>query len=156
MKIKLIVIGKTDESFIIEGIDKYVKRLKHYVSFEIITIPDVKQGSKQNIEKQKEEEGKLILQKAENDYLVLLDENGKHYTSEEFSGFLQKKMNSGIQSLTFVVGGPFGFSDEIYSLAKEKLSLSKMTFSHQMIRLFFVEQLYRGFTIIKGEKYHHK
>lgn len=156
MKIKLIVIGKTDESFLIEGIEKYTKRLKHYVPFEMIVLPDVKQGSKQIIDKQKEEEGKMILSKMENDYLVLLDEKGKEFSSEEFGGFLQKKMNSGIQTLTFVVGGPFGFSDEVYSKAKEKVSLSKMTFSHQMIRLFFTEQLYRGFTIIKGEKYHHK
>jgi len=156
MKIKLVVIGKTDESFLMEGIEKYTKRLKHYVPFEMIVLPDVKQGSKQVIEKQKEEEGKMILSKIENDYLVLLDENGKEFGSEEFAGFLQKKMNSGIQTLTFVVGGPFGFSEEVYSKAKEKVSLSKMTFSHQMIRLFFTEQLYRGFTIIKGEKYHHK
>jgi 23S rRNA (pseudouridine1915-N3)-methyltransferase len=156
MKIKLIVIGKTDESFLIEGIEKYTKRLKHYVSFELIVLPDVKQGSKQIIEKQKEEEGKMILSKIDNDYLILLDENGKEFSSEDFAGFLQKKMNAGIQTLAFVVGGPFGFSEEMYSKAKEKVSLSKMTFSHQMIRLFFTEQLYRGFTIIKGEKYHHK
>jgi 23S rRNA (pseudouridine1915-N3)-methyltransferase len=156
MKIKLIVIGKTDESFLIEGIEKYTKRLKHYVPFEMIVLPDVKQGSKQIIEKQKEEEGKMILSKIDNDYLILLDENGKEFSSEDFAGFLQKKMNAGIQTLAFVVGGPFGFSEEMYSKAKEKVSLSKMPFSHQMIRLFFTEQLYRGFTIIKGEKYHHK
>lgn len=156
MKFRLIVVGKTDEEFISEGIDKYIKRIKHYAPFEIITIPDLKQGYKLNVEKQKEEEGKLILQKSENDYLILLDENGKEMSSEEFAGFLQKKMNAGIQSISFVVGGPFGFSKEVYSQAKEKLSLSRMTFSHQMVRLFFVEQLYRGFTIIKGEKYHHK
>lgn len=157
MKIKLLVVGKTDESFVEEGIEKYLKRLKHYISFEIIVLPDVKQGSKLNTEKLKEEEGKLILQKLENsDQVVLLDEKGKNFSSEEFAGFLQKKMNGGFPTLVFIVGGAFGFSKEVYKRANEQLSLSKMTFSHQMVRLFFTEQLYRAFTIIKGEKYHHK
>jgi 23S rRNA (pseudouridine1915-N3)-methyltransferase len=157
MKIKLIVIGKTDEDYINEGIKKFIARLKHYVNFEIIVIPDIKQGSKLNIEKLREEEGKLILQKLENsDHVVLLDEKGKNYSSEEFAGFLQKKMNSGLSNLIFIIGGPFGFSPEVYKRSNEQLSLSKMTFSHQMVRLFFTEQLYRAFTIIKGEKYHHK
>lgn len=157
MKIKLLVVGKTDEGFIEEGIEKYLKRLKHYISFEIATLPDVKQGSKLNIEKLKEEEGKLILQKLEtSDQVILLDEKGKNFSSEEFAGFLQKKMNGGFSSLVFIVGGAFGFSEDVYKRANEQLSLSKMTFSHQMVRLFFTEQLYRAFTIIKGEKYHHK
>lgn len=157
MKIKLLTVGKTDERFIEEGIEKYFKRLKHYINFEIIALPDVKQGSKLNMEKLKEEEGKLILQKIESsDQLILLDEKGKGLTSEEFAGFLQKKMNAGLPALIFVVGGAFGFSEEVYKRANEQLSLSKMTFSHQMVRLFFTEQLYRAFTIIKGEKYHHK
>lgn len=157
MKIKLLTVGKTDERFIEEGIEKYLNRLKHYINFEIITLPDVKQGSKLNMEKLKEEEGKLILQKIESsDQLILLDEKGKSLTSEEFSVFLQKKMNAGFPNLFFVVGGAFGFSEEVYKRANEQLSLSKMTFSHQMVRLFFTEQLYRAFTIIKGEKYHHK
>jgi 23S rRNA (pseudouridine1915-N3)-methyltransferase len=157
MKIKLLVVGKTDESYIIEGIDKYLKRLKHYINFEIITLPDSKQGSKLQIEKLKEEEGKLLLQKIEtSDQVVLLDEKGKDLTSEDFAGFLQKKMNAGFPCLVFIVGGPFGFSPEVYKRANDQVSLSKMTFSHQMVRLFFTEQLYRAFTIIKGEKYHHK
>lgn len=157
MKIKLLVVGKTDEGFILEGIDKYLKRLKHYISFEIIVLPDAKQGSKPNIEKLKEDEGRMILQKIDApDQVVLLDEKGKSFTSEEFAGFIQKKMNGGFSSLVFVVGGAFGFSEEVYKRANDQLSLSKMTFSHQMVRLFFTEQLYRAFTIIKGEKYHHK
>ena len=157
MKIKLLVVGKTDESFVEEGIEKYLKRLKHYIQFEIITIADVKQGSKLPIEKLKEEEGKLILQKIENaDQVILLDENGKNFTSEEFADFLQKKMNSGVSTLVFIIGGAFGFSEQVYQRANEKIALSQITFSHQMVRLFFTEQLYRGFTIIKGEKYHHQ
>jgi 23S rRNA (pseudouridine1915-N3)-methyltransferase len=157
MKIKLITIGKTDEKYLKEGIDKYLKRLKHYISFEIMELPDIKQGSKFLPEKLKEEEGKLFLSKIEsNDYVILLDEHGKEYTSVEFSGLLQKKMNMGLSNLIFLIGGPFGFSEEIYQRASEKLSLSKMTFSHQMIRLFYTEQLYRAFTILKGEKYHHE
>lgn len=157
MKVKLLVIGKTDEDYLIEGIEKYLKRLNHYIDFELTVIPDVKQGGKLNPEKLKEEEGKLILSKLEsNDILVLLDENGKLLSSVEFADFFQKKMNVATSKLVFVVGGPFGFSPEVYKRAKEKISLSKMTFSHQMIRLLFVEQIYRAFTIIKGEKYHHQ
>ncbi|MCB9361066.1 MAG: 23S rRNA (pseudouridine(1915)-N(3))-methyltransferase RlmH [Flavobacteriales bacterium] len=156
MKIKLIVIGKTDESYLKEGIDKYLKRLRHYISFEMIVLNDVSVGKKTNIILQKDLEGKLILEKVNlNDYLVLLDENGEQYTSINFSKYIQKRMNAG-NDLVFVIGGPFGFSEEIYSRANAKLSLSKMTFSHQMIRLFFIEQTYRAFTILKGEKYHHQ
>ncbi|WP_045458515.1 23S rRNA (pseudouridine(1915)-N(3))-methyltransferase RlmH [Sporocytophaga myxococcoides] len=156
MKIKLLVVGKTEEDFMNEGIDKYISRLKHYISFEFITIPDVKGGSKLTTLKLKEEEGKLILAKVTaGDQLILLDEKGKDFSSREFSGFIQKKMNSGAQALIFVIGGAFGFSDEVYEKAKDQISLSKMTFSHQMVRLFFTEQLYRAFTILKGEKYHH-
>ncbi len=156
MKIKLIAIGKTDEAYLLEGIEKYLKRLKHYIAVELLVLPDVKIGSKPNPDKIKEEEGKLILQKLENsDVLVLLDEGGKSFTSEKFAEYLQKKMNTVAGNLVFVIGGPFGFSEEIYTKAQEKLSLSAMTFSHQMVRLFFTEQLYRAFTIIKGEKYHH-
>lgn len=156
MKIKLIAIGKTDEAYLKEGIEKYLNRLKHYIAVEILIIPDLKQGSKPNIEKTKADEGLLILQKIDNnDHLVLLDEGGKAYTSSDFSIYFQKKMNVLSGNLVFVIGGPFGFSNEVYARAQEKLSLSSMTFSHQMIRLFFVEQLYRAYTIIKGEKYHH-
>jgi len=155
MKIKLLVIGKTDEAYLTEGIGKFFKRITHYVNYEMEVIGDVKQGSKLNAEKLKEEEGKLILKKINsNDQVVLLDEKGHTFNSRQFSGFLQKKLNGGA-NLVFVVGGPFGFSKEVYERANEKISLSSMTFSHQMIRLFFSEQLYRAFTILKGEKYHH-
>lgn len=155
MKIKLIVIGRTDESYLKDGITKYLERLKHYVNFEFIILNDIKLGKKANIILQKEMEGKLILEKVNlNDFLVLLDENGEQFTSMNFSNYIQKRMNAG-NDLIFVVGGPFGFSEEIYSRANAKISLSKMTFSHQMVRLFFVEQIYRAFTILKGEKYHH-
>lgn len=154
MKIKLIVIGKTDEKYLQEGITKYLDRLKHYVSFEIVFINDVKMGNKLNAGIQKEKEGKLFLSKIQsNDFVVLLDEKGKSLTSVEYADFLQKRMNVS-HDVVFLIGGPFGFSQEIYDRANDKLSLSKMTFSHQMVRLFFVEQLYRAFTIIKGEKYH--
>jgi 23S rRNA (pseudouridine1915-N3)-methyltransferase len=152
---KLIAIGKTDEAFLVEGIEKYLKRLKHYVSFEIMVLNDVKTGKKLNIELQKEQEGRAILEKVQsNETLILLDENGKEFTSVGFANFLQKKLNAG-NNLIFVIGGPFGFSTEVYQRADAQLALSKLTFSHQMVRLFFVEQLYRAFTIIKGEKYHH-
>ncbi len=155
MKMKLIAIGKTDEAFLVEGIEKYLKRLKHYVSFEIMVLNDVKTGKKLNIELQKEQEGRAILEKVQsNETLILLDENGKEFTSVGFANFLQKKLNAG-NNLVFVIGGPFGFSTEVYQRADAQLALSKLTFSHQMVRLFFVEQLYRAFTIIKGEKYHH-
>ncbi|WP_026463585.1 23S rRNA (pseudouridine(1915)-N(3))-methyltransferase RlmH [Adhaeribacter aquaticus] len=157
MKIKLIAIGKTDEKFLEEGIEKYLKRLKHYHSFELIIIPDIKQGSKFISDNLKEAEGKLILQKVqEGDFVILLDEKGKTFTSSEFAVFLQKKLNTVTTNLIFVIGGAFGFSPAVYERANEKISLSKMTFSHQMVRLFFTEQLYRGFTILRGEKYHHE
>lgn len=156
MKIKLITIGKTDEQYLLEGIDKYISRLKHYVSFELTVISDLKMGKKANLELQKEKEGEEILQRiAKNEYVVLLDENGENYNSIAFSNYLQKRMNAGLD-LVFVIGGPFGFSKRIYERANAKMALSKMTFSHQMVRLFFIEQLYRGFTILKGEKYHHQ
>lgn len=155
MKIKLIVIGKTDEAYLSEGIKKYFDRVKHYCSFELQTIPDVKLGKKNNVKIQKEKEGELILkQLKKSDFLILLDEKGIEYNSVGFSHFLQKRMNTGMD-ITFVIGGPFGFSDGIYERANNKLAISQMTFSHQMIRLLFVEQLYRSFTILKGEKYHH-
>ncbi len=155
MKIKLIVIGKTDEAFLDEGIEKYLKRLKHYHSVEFIVIPDLKQAGKYTADKLKEAEGKLILGKVqEGDHLILLDEKGKSFTSQEFAAFLQKKLNAVTTNLVFAVGGAFGFSPEVYARANDKISLSKMTFTHQMVRLFFFEQLYRGFTILRGEKYH--
>ena len=155
MKIKLITIGKTDESYLKVGIDKYVSRLKHYVDFEIKEIPDLKMGKKQNTSIQKELEGKEILKFiTKSDFVVLLDEKGREFSSRVYSQFIQKRMNAGL-NLVFVIGGPFGFSDEVYAKANQKIALSQMTFSHQMVRLFFTEQLYRSFSILKGEKYHH-
>ena len=157
MKIKLLAIGKTDNKQLIQLIDEYQKRLKHYIKFELEIIPDIKNVKNLSEVQQKEKEGELILNKLQNtDQLLLLDDKGKEFTSIEFSKFLQKKMNSGIKQLVLVIGGPYGFSEAVYKKAQGKISLSKMTFSHQMIRLFIVEQLYRGFTILKNEPYHHE
>lgn len=157
MTIKLITIGKTDSKALQSLIDEYTKRLGHYIRFELEVIPDIKKIKNLSEAQQKQKEGELILGKVQtSDTLVLLDENGKHYSSMAFSGYLQKHMNSGIKRLVFVIGGPYGFSKEVYDRAHAKLSLSKMTFSHQMVRLFVVEQLYRGFTILRNEPYHHR
>jgi len=156
LKIKLISIGKTDDKSLDLLIQHYIGRLKHYINFEFQIIPDIKNRKKLSLTQQKTNEGVLLL-KALNtaDFVVLLDENGKSFTSEEFATYLSKKMLSGLKQLVFIIGGPYGFSDEIYKRANQKISLSKMTFSHQMVRLFFVEQVYRGFTILKNEPYHH-
>jgi len=157
MNIKLLLVGKTDEGSLQGLIDNYIKRLGHYNKFELEIIPDLKNTKSLSVEQQKSREGSLILEKINaSDYLVLLDEAGKQYSSEAFSEFIQKRLNSGMKQLIFLVGGPYGFSEEVYARAQSKLSLSKMTFSHQMVRLFFVEQLYRAFTILKNEPYHHK
>ncbi len=157
MKIKLLVIGKTDDKNLNALIDMYMKRLKHYITFEIQVIPDIRAAKNFTAEQQKEREGELILNALENpDILVLLDENGQAFGSVEFSNYLQKKMNSGIKQMVLAVGGPYGFSKAVYERAQGKLSLSKMTFSHQMVRLFVVEQLYRAFTILNNEPYHHE
>lgn len=157
MTIKLIAIGKTDSTPLQQLISEYQARLKHYIKFEFEVILDIKNSKNLSEKQQKEKEGELILKKLKpTDVLVLLDEGGKQFTSIEFSNYLQKKMNSGMKQLVFVIGGPFGFSPDVYQKAQEKISLSKMTFSHQMVRLFIVEQLYRGSTILKNEPYHHK
>lgn len=157
MKIKLLAVGKTDDKNLGQLIDLYQNRLQHYVKFEFEIIPDIKNAKNLSEAQQKEKEGELILSKLQNtDQLILLDDKGKHYTSIEFSNFLQKKMNSGIKQLVLAIGGPYGFSNAVYTKANGKLSLSKMTFSHQMIRLFIVEQIYRGFTILRNEPYHHE
>lgn len=157
MKITLLVVGKTDEKTLQELIDKYITRLKHYVSFSVEVIPDLKNSKNLSEVKQKQAEGVEILKRiSASDQLILLDENGKQFSSENFAIYLQKKMNSGFKKLVFVIGGPYGFSNEVYQRANGKLSLSKMTFSHQMVRLFFMEQLYRGFTILRNEPYHHR
>ena len=157
MTIKLLAIGKTDSTHLQQMMTEYESRLKHYVKFELDSIPDIKNVKNLSETQQKEKEGELILKKINaTDILILLDENGKQHTSIEFSNYLQKKMNSGIKQLVFVIGGPYGFSDTIYQKAQGKISLSKMTFSHQMVRLFATEQIYRGFTILKNEPYHHR
>ncbi|MGS2763260.1 23S rRNA (pseudouridine(1915)-N(3))-methyltransferase RlmH [Sinomicrobium sp. M5D2P9] len=157
MNIKLLAIGKTDNTALQSLIQDYEKRLGFYVRFSMEIIPDIRNAGKLSETQQKEKEGELILKKLQStDILVLLDENGKQFSSVGFSEFLQKKMNSGIRQLVFVIGGPYGFSDAIYQKAQGKLSLSAMTFSHQMVRLFFTEQLYRAFTILNNEPYHHR
>ena len=157
MTIKLLAIGKTDNKELQQLIDDYQKRLGFYIKFEFEIIPDLKNSKNLTEDQQKQKEGELILSKLNaTDVLILLDENGKQMDSVSFSEYLQKYMNSGIKQLVFVIGGPYGFSEEIYNKAQGKLSLSKMTFSHQMVRLFVVEQLYRAFTILRNEPYHHR
>jgi 23S rRNA (pseudouridine1915-N3)-methyltransferase len=157
MNIKLIAIGKTDDKNLQSLIDTYVKRLSHYIKFELEIIPDLKNVKNLSEIQQKEKEGEQILSRVNPaDFIVLLDENGKSYSSLSFANELQKKMNAGIKTLVFVIGGPYGFSDNVYQKAQQKIALSQMTFSHQMVRLFFVEQLYRGFTILRNEPYHHQ
>jgi len=157
MTIRLLAIGKTDHKALQQLIAEYENRLKHYIKFELEIIPDIKNTKKLSQAQQKEKEGEAILKKLNTtDALILLDEKGKPYSSLDFSAYMQKKMNSGIKQLVFVIGGPYGFSAAVHEKAQEKISLSKMTFSHQMVRLFFIEQLYRGFTILKNEPYHHR
>lgn len=156
MDIVLITVGKTTTPYIQAGIDEYCKRLKRYVPFSIKSLPDIKNARKLSESQQKTEEGKLILgEVSASDYVVLLDERGEMLTSRGFSDFLQKGMLGGKKRMVFVVGGPYGFSQEVYDRANSKLSFSKMTFSHEMIRLFFTEQVYRAMTILRGEPYHH-
>ena len=157
MEIKLIVIGKTRNHYLFEGEKDYDKRLKHYCKFTELILIDVKNGSKLSKNELKIKEGKLILKKLNPyDFIALLDKNGESFSSLAFSQFLEEKKMNNIKTLVFIVGGAFGFSNEVYSRCNFKLSLSKMTFSHQMVRLIFKEQLYRAYTIIRGEKYHHE
>ena len=157
MTIQLLAIGKTDHKNLQALIGEYQKRLGHYVKFEFEIIPDLKNVKNLSESQQKQKEGELILKKmSTTDVLILLDENGKQFDSIGFSHYLQKHMNSGIKRLVLVIGGPYGFSPEVYQKAQGKIALSKMTFSHQMIRLFIIEQLYRSFTILKNEPYHHR
>ena len=153
----MLLIGKTDDTNIKLAIEGYEKRLKHYISFEMQVIPDVKNAGKMNALELKEREGEMILKAVKpSDYLVLLDDKGKQLSSMEYSNYLQKCMNAGMRNIVFVVGGAFGFSEQVYKRAEMQLSLSRMTFTHQMVRLFFMEQTYRAFTILKGESYHHE
>jgi len=157
MKITLLLTGKTNELFIRDGYAIYEKRLSHYVFFETIIIPDLKSTRSLNAMQIKEKEAEFQLKYLENsDFIVLLDEQGKEFRTVEFAGFLQQRMNSSIKNLFIVIGGPYGFSKKIHAKANIKLSLSKMTFSHQIVRLLFMEQLYRAFTIIRNEPYHHE
>lgn len=157
MQVKLIAIGKTVKSFLIEGEKEYEKRLIRYAKFEEVIIPELKNASKLSFNEIKEKEGKLILAKLSNtDYVVLLDERGKSMSSVDFSSWLENKQIHGQSKVCFIIGGAYGFSDEIYERAQYRLSLSKMTFSHQMVRMIFKEQLYRAFSILKGEPYHHE
>ncbi len=157
MNIRLIAVGKTDSKPLLALMEDYIKRLNFYVKFDLEIIPDIKNVKNLSQSQQKQKEGELILSKiTPTDYLILLDENGKDFTSVGFSQELQKRMNAGIKTLVFVIGGPYGFSPEVYNASKGKISFSKMTFSHQMIRLFVIEQLYRGFTILANEPYHHQ
>jgi len=157
MTIKLLAIGKTDSAELKQLISLYENRLSHYIKFELQLLPDLKKTKNLSESQQKEKEGQLILnQISSTDNLIILDEGGKQFTSIAFASYLQKKMNSGLKQVVFVIGGPYGFSSDVYAKAKGKISLSSMTFSHQMVRLFMLEQLYRGFTILKNEPYHHQ
>jgi 23S rRNA (pseudouridine1915-N3)-methyltransferase len=157
MLIQLLCVGKTQTNYIIEGLDEYHKRINKYNKLEIIILPDIKNTAALSPEQRKNEEGKLIIQHFQGgDWIVLLDENGKSYSSEQFSEQCQNWFNRGPKRIICVVGGPYGFSKEVYDKANAKISLSSMTFSHEMVRLFFLEQLYRAFTIIKNEPYHHR
>jgi 23S rRNA (pseudouridine1915-N3)-methyltransferase len=156
MKITLLVVGKTDSTYLAEGINDYIKRLNHYINFEIEVISDLKKNKNLGVELQKQMEGELIVAKNFlGKELHLFDEKGKMYSSREFAVFLEKKMASGLKELVFAIGGPYGFSDKVYEAANSKISLSLLTFSHQMVRLMCVEQIYRALTIFKGEPYHH-
>ncbi|AUC80107.1 23S rRNA (pseudouridine(1915)-N(3))-methyltransferase RlmH [Nonlabens sp. MB-3u-79] len=157
MKITLLAVGKTDDSRMEQLTQMYVDRLQHYINFELEIIPDLKKTKNLSEEQQKNEEGKLILNKLEkSDFITLLDEKGKKYSSLQFAELINKRSVSGLKRLVFVIGGPYGFSPEVYARSNSKLSLSDMTFSHQMVRLFAVEQVYRAFTILKNEPYHHE
>lgn len=156
MKITLLVVGKTTSAQVESLIQEYQKRLAHYIPFTLQVVPELKNTKALTSDQQKQAEGELILRAvAQNADLVLLDERGKEYRSIEFADYIQKKMSSG-RDVVFVVGGPYGFSEAVYQRANGKISLSKMTFSHQMVRLFFVEQIYRAMTILRGEPYHHE
>ncbi|GAF01499.1 23S rRNA (pseudouridine(1915)-N(3))-methyltransferase RlmH [Saccharicrinis fermentans] len=156
MKIILVLIGKTDESYLNTGIKKYLDRLIHYIPFEMKVIPDLKNTKNMTEEQQKNKEGELILQQIQpGDEMILLDEGGKIFSSREFASFMEQKLLRGLKRLVFVIGGPYGFSNNVYHKANGKVSLSKMTFSHQMVRLIFAEQIYRAMTILKNQPYHH-
>ena len=157
MKITLLTVGKTDRDWVKQGLDIYVSRLKHYIPFSIVEIPELKNVSALSTEQIKTKEGELILKNVKpNDDVILLDERGKQYTSVELAKIIQDKISYAGKDIVFIIGGAYGFSDAVYQRANSKLSLSKMTFSHQMVRAIFAEQIYRAFTIMRGEPYHHE
>ena len=156
MKIVLLTVGKTDVPWVKAGLDMYSERLAHYVRFELKEIPELKNAGALSEAQIKEKEGALILKAAGSSEIILLDEHGREFRSVEFADELRKRLNRGGRDLVYVVGGAYGFSDEVYAAASSSISLSKMTFSHQMVRTIFAEQLYRAFTIMKGEPYHHE
>ncbi|MCO5934086.1 23S rRNA (pseudouridine(1915)-N(3))-methyltransferase RlmH [Mucilaginibacter sp. RB4R14] len=157
MKITFITVGKTEDAYLKDGIEKYVKRLKHYTKLELVDIPELKNTKALTEDQQKAKEAELILKKITvQDHVILLDENGLEFTSVQFANYINKRSVSSSANLIFIVGGPYGFDQSVYQRANDKISLSRMTFSHQMVRLFFVEQLYRAYSIIKGEPYHHQ
>jgi 23S rRNA (pseudouridine1915-N3)-methyltransferase len=157
MKITFLTVGKTEDAYLKEGIDKYVKRLKHYTKLELAEIPELKNTKALSPEQQKAKEAELILKKITPlDFVILMDEKGSEFTSTQFAAYINKKEISTSANLIFIIGGPYGFDVSVYQRANDKISLSRMTFSHQMVRLFFVEQLYRAYTIMKGEPYHHE
>jgi 23S rRNA (pseudouridine1915-N3)-methyltransferase len=156
MKIELWVIGKTNFDYLVEGTEIYEKRLKHYLNFELVVFPDVKLGKKESVAQIKMKEGEALLSKCnDSDYLILLDDKGKQYSSEAFAQQMERYLQMSVKRIVFIIGGAYGFSEEVYQRASTKISLSAMTFSHQMVRLIFVEQLYRAMTILKNEPYHH-
>lgn len=156
MKIRLISIGKTSESYLKEGMDIYLKRLKHYVDFDMLELDEVKGSKKISMDEYRQKEADKLLPQLTAERIILLDEKGKSYTSFSFAQYLNKGMVNGVKSIDFVVGGPFGFHESVRQRADQSMALSELTFSHQMVRLFFIEQIYRAMTIIKGEKYHHQ
>ena len=157
MRAVLLSVGKTDDAIYAELIEVYRKRINFYLPFELEFIPDIKKGKGMSEKEQKIREGEQILNRLQpGDYVVLLDDKGRHYTSTEFARFMEVKSHSVPKRIVFIIGGPYGFSDEVYAKSNEKLSLSKMTFTHQMVRLIFAEQLYRAMTILRGEPYHHE
>lgn len=156
MKIILLCIGRTRDALIEKATAKYCERIPHYLPFEFVTLPDVKSTAKLSEGQQKEKEGAMMLGAVQpGDVVILLDERGREMTSREFSAAIEKRSNSGIKRLVFIIGGPYGFSQAVYNRADARLSLSRMTFSHEMVRLFFTEQIYRAMTILRGEPYHH-
>ncbi len=157
MTADLIVVGKTDSEAVNALVNTYLKRINRYVKFSIITLPDLRNTKSLSEETQKRQEGEMLLKQfGEGDWVVLLDERGEEFRSVEFAAWLQKRMNSGVKRLVFVIGGPYGFSPEVYERSNGSISLSRMTFSHQLVRAIFTEQLYRGFAILRNEPYHHE